>query len=446
MYNKLNMKQKNKNKKNKNSSSVSKAWVVAADMGYGHQRTAYPLRDVAFSGKVINANNYHGIPIKDKKFWQETRTLYEFISRFKKIPLVGDFLFSILDRFQKIMSYYPKRDLSQPDFVLNNIFRFILKGWGKDLIERFKKNPLPMVSTFFTPAFMAESFNYPNDIYCVICDADISRAWVSLYPQKSKIKYLAPNSWTRDRLKLYGVDSKNITLTGYPLPKENIGENLEIAKEDLRNRIINLDPNKRYRNIYSPLIKGVLGKLPDKSNHPLTMMFSIGGAGAQREIPLDIINSLKDKIKDKKIRIIIAIGVRGELRKYYAENIKGLKLDGWVHILFGKTTTEYFKIFNEALRETDILWTKPSELSFYAGLGIPMIIAPPIGSQEDFNKKWLLHVGAGVSQENPKYTDQWLYDFLDAGDLAEVAMQGFLEIEKMGTYNIEKIVTGQTSK
>ena len=34
-----------------------KAWVVAVDMGYGHQRTAYPLRDIAFSGKVVSANS-----------------------------------------------------------------------------------------------------------------------------------------------------------------------------------------------------------------------------------------------------------------------------------------------------------------------------------------------------------------------------------------------------
>ena len=110
------------------------------------------------------------------------------------------------------------------------------------------------------------------------------------------------------------------------------------------------------------------------------------------------------------------------------------------------TTNEYFKIFNEALRETDVLWTKPSELSFYAGLGIPIIIAPTIGSQEDFNKRWLLHVGAGVTQENLKYTDQWFYDSLNAGDLAEMAMQGFMEIEKMGAYNIEKIISAENHK
>ncbi len=429
-----------KQKKAEGPEQSRRAWVIAADMGYGHQRTAYPLRGMAFGGRVINANNYSGIPEKDRKFWQQTRSLYEFISRFKNIPLLGNLAFSILDKFQKILAYYPKRDLSQPDFVLKNIFSFIKKGWGRDLIERFKKNPLPIVSTFFTPSFMAETIGYPNDVYCVICDADISRAWVSLEPHKSKIKYFTPNTWTRDRLKLYGVDPKNIILTGFPLPKENLGEDLEILKDDLRHRLINLDPYKKYRNIYNPLVKATLGKLPEKSNHPLTIMFSIGGAGAQKEIPLAAINSLKEKIKNKKLRFIIAVGVREELRKYYADNIKELKLDGWVHILSGITTDEYFKTFNEALRETDVLWTKPSELSFYAGLGLPIIVAPPIGSQEDFNKKWLLHVGCGMAQENPKYAEQWFYDSLNSGDLAELAIQGFMEIEKKGTYNIEKII------
>ena len=437
------MQTKKINKKNKIVESQKKAWIVAADMGYGHQRTAYPLRDIALGNKVLNANSYGGIPKKDKKFWHQTRSLYEFVSRFKKIPLFGDFVFSILDRFQTILTYYPKRDLSKSDIALRETFRFIKRGWGRDLIERLKIDPLPIVSTFFTPAFMAETFNYPNDIYCTICDADIARAWVSIDPKKSKIKYFAPNTWTRDRLKLYGVNPKHIFLTGYPLPKENTGEELEILKEDMRHRIVNLDPNKRYRKIYEPLIRGSLGKLPEKSNHPLTIMFSIGGAGAQKDIPLRAINSLKEQIKNKKLRFIIAVGVREELRKYFAKNINGLKLDGWVHILSGITTDEYFKNFNEALRETDILWTKPSELSFYAGLGIPIIIAPTIGSQEDFNKKWLLHIGAATPQVNPKYTDQWLYDLLNAGDFAEMAMQGFVEIEKMGTYNIEKIVTNK---
>jgi UDP-N-acetylglucosamine:LPS N-acetylglucosamine transferase len=431
-----------KQKKAEGLEQFRKAWVVSADMGYGHQRTAYPLKDIAFGGKIINSNNYDGIPAKDRSFWKQTRALYEFISRFKRIPFLGEFIFSIMDKFQKILSYYPKRDLSHPVSNLKNTFWLIKLGWGRDLIERFKKNVLPIIASFFVPAFMAEEFGYPGPIYCIICDADFNRSWVSLHPQKSKIKYFAPCTWARDRLKLYGVKEKNIFLTGYPLPKENIGsEKMEILKEDLKNRLVNLDPQKKYRKMYDPLINKVLGKLPEKSNHPLTIMFSIGGAGAQKEICVKAINRMEEKIKKNKLRFIISVGTHTHLKKYFSDNIEHLKINGHVRMLYGNTTEEYFREFNKALRETDILWTKPSELSFYAGLGIPIIIAPPIGSQEDYNKKWLLHIGAGVAQENLRYIDQWIYDLLDGGDFAEMAMEGFMEIEKMGAYNIEKIIS-----
>ena len=111
-----------------------------------------------------------------------------------------------------------------------------------------------------------------------------------------------------------------------------------------------------------------------------------------------------------------------------------------IEIVFNQNKGNYFSEFNYKLRKTDILWTKPSELSFYAGLGLPIIIAPTIGSQEDFNKRWILHIGAGFLQENPKYADQWIFDLLEGGRLAEAAIDGFVEIEKKGAYNIEKII------
>lgn len=417
-----------------------KAWVVAADMGYGHQRTAYPLRDLTTDGKVINANNYDGIPQKDRNFWQSTKSFYEFVSRFRKVPIIGLAFFLFFDSFQKIMGYYPKRDLSGANFNGKAILFSIRRGWGRDLIEKFKKHPAPLVTTFFTPAFMAEEFKYPGVIYCIICDADINRVWVSQNPKESVIKYFAPCTWARDRLKLYGVKPENITLTGYPLPKENIGQGMEIVRKDLGYRLLNLDPRGKYRRLYAPLIKGYLGELPTIPNHPLTVMFSIGGAGAQKEIALAVLKSLREKIKAKELRFIISIGTRKELESYFTAHLNNFAFGDWAQVLSGDTTKEYFDKFNAALRTTDILMTKPSELSFYAGLGIPIIIQPSIGSQEDFNRRWLMHTGAAILQENPKFMAEWLYDVLGAGDFAEMALQGFVEIEKMGTYTIEKIV------
>lgn len=411
-------------------------------MGYGHQRTAYPLRKLAPEGKIINANSYQGISDRDRKIWEMSRGFYESISRFKRTPLIGKVVFSIYDEFQKILSFYPKRDLSKPNLQLRQIFSFFKEGWGKHLIEKLKKKPLPLISTFFIPAFMAECFDYPGDTYCVVCDADIARTWAPLNPFLSKIKYLAPTTRVVERLKLYGVKPENIFLTGYPLPTENIGnEKLTILKKDLSHRILNLDPKKKYRKLYSTLIEKYIGQLPKRSNHCLTIMFAVGGAGAQREIGMKIVENLSQKIKKGDVKIILVAGVRKKIKEYFLEKIKTFGLGGKnIEIIFAKNIENYFQDFNQALRTTDILWTKPSELSFYTALGIPIIIAPSIGSQEDLNKEWLLRLGSGMAQENPNYADQWLFDFLDSGWFAEAALQGFIEGKKLGTFNIERII------
>ncbi len=419
------------------------AWVVSVNMGYGHQRTAFPLRSLSAKGKVICANSYQGIPKRDKRIWGLTRAGYEFVSRVKAIPLFGSFVFFLFDQFQKILSFYPERNLSVPSFQLKQTFSLIKKGWGRHFIVKLAENPLPIVSTFFTPAFMAEYFNYPGEIFCVVCDADISRAWAPPFPEKSRIKYFAPNSRVVERLKLYGVKEENIFLTGYPLPLENIGgKDLNILKNDIKRRILNLDPKKRYSEYYEPLVRKYLGKMPSKSDHPLTLMFAVGGAGSQKEIGALALKSLSKNIKKGKMKMILVAGTSEKVKRYFKEKLSavGLSKSKNIEILFDQNINKYFKSFNAALRKTDILWTKPSELSFYSALGIPIIIAPSIGSQEDFNKRWLLKSGFGNLQENPSHADQWLSDWLEKGYLAEAAMQGFIEGEKLGAFNIKEII------
>lgn len=425
-----------------NKNMDKQAWMVAVSMGYGHQRTAHPLRHLAFGGKVINANDYKGIPQKDRNIWENSRKFYEFISRLKRLPLIGEAVFAAFDKFQEILSYYPKRDLSKPNIQLRQIYSLIKKGWGKHLIEELKlKNAyLPLVTTFFIPAFMAEYFDYLGEIYCIVCDADISRTWVSLDSAKSRIKYCAPTARVAERLRLYGVKPENIFFTGFPLPLGNIGgESMAILKEDLKSRLLNLDPEGRYREKYKILVENTLGQLPEESSHPLTLMFAVGGAGAQKEMGGQIVKSLAVKIWANDIKVILVAGIREKVKEYFEKNLEKLKLKNHpnVEIIFGKDIESYFQQFNQALRQTDILWTKPSELSFYSALGLPIIIAPTIGSQEEFNMRWLLKSGFGIAQENLRYTSQWLFDWLKQGYLAESAMEGFVEGEKLGTLNIE---------
>jgi len=420
-----------------------KVWLISVNMGYGHQRTAYPLRDIAFDGKIINANDYQGIPQQDRKIWETARKFYEFISRFRRIPLIGKAVFSIYDRFQKILNFYPRRDLSKPNFSLKQTYNLFRNGWGKNLISKLKQKPISLVTTFFIPAFMAEFFHYPGEIFCIICDTDISRTWAPLDPKKSKIKYFAPNKRVVERLKLYGVKPKNIFLTGYPLPLKNIdGKNMETLKKDLKYRLLNLDPQKEYFERYKILVEGKLGKMPQKNNHILTIMFAVGGAGAQKEVGIKIVESLTKKIKANEIKIILVAGIKEKVKNFFLEKIRELNLENNknIEIIYDFSIENYFKKFNQKLKKTDILWTKPSELSFYTALGLPIIIAPPIGSQEYFNKSWLFKSGFGSPQKNPRDTEQWLFDWIKHGYLAEAAMQGFIEGEKLGTLRIKNII------
>ena len=137
-----------------------KAHVVAVSMGYGHERAAYGLNGLSGDEGVIVANNYKGIPAEERRRWKQSREMYETISRLQQAPIVGKYIFEVMDYLQEIPLFYPRRDLSQPNLQLRYVYRDIIKhGVCRDLIHRLSKNPLPLISTFFVCAFAAEYYN-----------------------------------------------------------------------------------------------------------------------------------------------------------------------------------------------------------------------------------------------------------------------------------------------
>lgn len=429
-----------------------KAHIVTVDMGYGHQRAVQPLRHLTKT--IINANNYIGIPPSDRKKWEQSQKLYEMVSRFKSIPLIGDKIFAAMDYFQRIEPFYPKRDQSRSILQLKSVYSSIKRGWGKHLVETLNKKPLPLITSFFIPAYFAEEHRYTGDIYLLCCDADVSRAWAPLKPGRSRINYFVPNRRVKERLMQYGVREEKITVSGFPLPAENIGgESLKILKKSLARRIYHLDPENRYHRKYRHLLRQLHLAEPKRCSPrcPITITFAVGGAGAQRDLGMTILKSLHNEIDSGRIRLNLVAGTRADVYREYRAAVQHLhvkrKHRGNISVLYAEQKSDYFKAFNKILLETDILWTKPSELSFYAGLGLPIIMAPTIGSQEEFNKNWLLSIGAGFAQEDPRFTNEWLFDWLRSGWLAEAAMKGFLDAPRHGARHIEDtIMRGKKSE
>ncbi|MBI2484605.1 hypothetical protein HYW18_00375 [Candidatus Uhrbacteria bacterium] len=438
-----------------NSRGMGVAHIVAADMGYGHERPAHSLRHLAPSGEgIVVANNYPGIPSKDRTLWRRSREFYETVSRSRSVPLIGKYLFELVDAAQAIPPFYPRRDLSRPTLQLRQMYAGIRAGLGRHLMEKLAQNPLPLVCTFFYVAFMAEEYGYPGDIWCVTTDADISRAWAPLYPSKSRIRYFAANGRCVERLKLYGVRPENIFLTGFPLPPEIVdGPSGRLLRQDLLRRLCVLDPQGIFRAHHAPAISAHLGAgaCPlGRSRRVPHVMFAVGGAGAQASLALVVLRSLAGLVRRGALTLTLMAGARPALGARFEEEAKRLRLGSslgkTLFVRAYKTRRGYFDDFVGRIRETDILWTKPSELSFYTGLGLPILMAPPLGSQEEYNREWLSQVGGGVFQADPVYTHEWLMDWISSGAFARMAWNGYTEAPTHGTYRIENALAGKRTE
>lgn len=419
------------------------AHVVSVAIGYGHDRAAYALQSLAPHGITAFLNEFEGMPFFDVAIWKEMKAIYEVASRFKAVPVLGDMVFSLVDKAQEIKDFYPReRLLEQAGFFLKLAYSLMEnRAWGKYAIQKLAENPMPLVVTHPLPALMAEYFEYPGPIVCVTTDTDITRAWAPLSPKKTRITYAASTHRVRDRLLQYGVPEKNIVFTGFPLPNEL--ESSFSLKDALRNRLVKLDPCRVYMTRYADVARRYLGKLPmfSKKKDPVSILFSVGGAGAQENIVTEILDSLKSALTSGVISLTISVGIRKDIAERVQELVKKEKYESrQVGLVFAEDKNDYFVAFNKAIQSSDVLWTKPSELSFYAGLGIPVVMARPIGAQEEKNEEWLLLKGAGLKAPRLKDAVEWFEDSIQSGLLAEAAMQGFVEVEKMGTKNIRAIV------
>ncbi len=418
------------------------AWVVAADMGYGHKRAVYPLREIA-EGGIISVGENDAASRTEKILWRRLLRIYESFSRAWSIPLVGRYIFGILDAFLRIPTFYPLRNLSRSTFQVELLESFIDKGLCEGMLERIKEKRLPLITSFYAPAIAADRKG-SEKVYCIICDADLNRVWVARDPSESRIEYFAPCGRVVQRLKAYGVPDDRILLTGFPLPPELVGgTGMATLKSDLGQRLFYLDPRKRFWPRHGVNVEQFLGakNCTFKGDRTLTITYSVGGAGALKEIGARIARSLREQILAGEVRLNLAAGTKKPVQRFFQDVKAEIANSGdGIRVISADTIEEYFTKFNAVLRTTDIFWTKPSELSFYAALGMPIITTPALGSQETFNRKWLLDIQAGIRQENPDYAHQWLMDLLNKGRLAEAAWSGFLKARKLGTYKIIEVL------
>ncbi len=420
--------------------------IVAVEMGYGHLRAATPLAD-QLGSEILHVDRPPIVAEEEERLWRRVRGAYETVSRLSQIPVVGAPLRTLLDWTTNIPRLHPYRDLSAPTSGVLTLERLIRRNLGQGLIRYLRETGAPLLTTFYSPAIVADRAGLDH-IFCVVTDTDLNRVWAPVQPRETRIRYLVPTRRAARRLQAYGVPPERITFTGFPLPDALVGgPSLSVLKKNLAARIVRLDPSAEFRRSMPEELVHFLGSLPrEEEGKPAQLTFAVGGAGAQAGMVSAFLPGFRRALESGFVRIALVAGVRPEVEARFREAIHGARMEpllgNGIDILCAPTFREYYARFNALLARTDVLWTKPSELVFYAALGLPLVLATPVGVHERYNRRWVRENGAGLKDREVRFAAEWFTDWLADGVLAAAAWAGYMQLPKFGLYRILEVVAG----
>jgi hypothetical protein len=423
------------------SPSTPTPLIVSISMGYGHLRAAWPLAR-ALGTAMLHADQPPLAEGPEQVLWARTRAGYEAISRGTTRSGVGRLFRGVLEGATAIPPLYPERDRSAPTWGCRLLdWLADRRGLGQGLVGQMRATGAPLLTTYFVPAILADRHDC-GDISLVVTDTDINRAWVPSNPAASRIRFMAPSRRAVRRLRSYGVRPEQIHYTGFPLPAELLGgEDLGVLRRNLAARLVRLDPEGVFRAAAGRALEAELGPLPGRAAlGPPRIVFAVGGAGAQADLAARLVGSLAPALVAGELQLVLVAGVRSDVAAQLeaAVGASGLeaRAGGAVEILLEPTHEAYFERFNDVLARADLLWTKPSEMVFYAALGLPLMLSDPIGVHEHYNRRWVLEHGAGLSQRDPAHAAEHLRELLADGVLAAMAWSGYRSLPNRGLYEI----------
>jgi hypothetical protein len=414
-----------------------RAAVVAINMGYGHQRAARSVATL-LGGEVLHADQPPLADREEQARWARIRRVYENVSRISSMPWVGPPFRLALNSITNIAPLYPFRDLSTPTLPVSLLERSARQGLGRSMVAYLEEHDLPLLTTFYSPAVLADYHGYDR-IYCIVTDSDVNRVWAPITPGSSKIHYFAPSGRVVRRLRAYGVNTHQIELSGFPLPHSLVGGHLaRVLRSNLAARLSRLDPKRQFCTQYAADL-AAFDPLPEP-REPFHLVFAVGGAGAQAELPEQFLPSLRELLRSGRMRLTLVAGVRPDVRQQFEQAVDRAGLQGELgsrlNILFEPVMDAYLDRFDALLAGADVLWTKPSEMVFYAALGLPLLLSEPIGVHENYNRRFARENGAAFSQRDPSTIAERLQELLDDGLLAAAAWAGYKRLPHLGLYRV----------
>jgi UDP-N-acetylglucosamine:LPS N-acetylglucosamine transferase len=384
-------------------------------MGYGHLRAAWPLAE-RLGTSVQRADLPPLASAAERRVWSAARGTYERLSRLSQRSLIGRPFDVLFRRLTAIRALAPRGGERRPDRASKILGRCIERGLASRLCEDLESAGSPLLTTFYAPAIAADR-RTSMPVFCVVTDTDIHRVWAPLDGDRSRIRYLVPATATADRLLAYGVHQANIEITGFPLPAK-----LEDRAEKL--------------------LEGRLRRLEGRAGEPPLLTVAIGGAGAQAGRVRRLLRCLAGPLRSGDLRVALVAGLRHRLARRFDRwvAVELAKAAGSVEVIEARDFAELYRRFNTLLERTDALWTKPSELSFYAALGLPLILDDPVGDHEHANARWLLDGGAARIRPAGGALETEVPAWFGDGTLGGCARAAFDRLPRGGTARIADYV------
>ena len=412
--------------------------VAAVHMGYGHLRAADALA-TALGTAIVEVDRPPLATEEEVRVWERLRVFYEALSRGTERRLIGPLLDRLLNRITKIPRMERADRQAGATGAVKYLSRLSRDGLCAGFVRGLVESGASLLTTFYAPAILADAAGVEH-VGCVVTDADVNRVWVAADPAMSRVRYFAPTRRAVRRLRAYGVPCDRILLTGFPLPPALVADGA--LERNLANRLARLDPGGTFARTAPEAARRLVADAdPAARGAPPLLTFAIGGAGAQRRTAVEWLRALAPSVRAGAVRLALIAGMRRDAREAFERETAALGLvpgEGPfapLSLLYAETFPEYVRRFDAMVAETDVLFTKPSELTFFAALGLPLALTHPIGAQEVANRRWVSRRGAALDAPAPARVAAWLAESSRKGELAATAWRG-LSLPSDGTDRI----------
>lgn len=203
-----------------------------------------------------------------------------------------------------------------------------------------------------------------------------------------------------------------------------------------------------------------LDRLQNKK--PLRFLLSIGGAGAQGDYFASLIKKLIPLVKENRATLYLNIGDYFSTWDMFKSKIPGLEslaqlhFDDWnqtvkfaqdalddveceknvskgIHVFCHKDIFAAVYATNLLMRCSDVLMTKPSELSFYP---VPKLMIQHVGGHEKWGAIRSAEIGDGTPEcPNVEYACHMIEQMVDCPDLLIGMNNAIISAKKSGIYN-----------